>query len=136
MISYFQIALAIVTIASINASKCPDITTQRSDFVKNKYDPALLTGLWYEHMYIDIAQLGASCERLNATYDATTGVITSDFEVKYGEIPFAITEVYTPPKNDSMKRSLLTIILSIPIKYSVLIYIKTTDAKAVIIKPL
>ena len=103
MISYFQIALAIVTIASINASKCPDITTQRSDFVKNKYDPALLTGLWYEHMYIDIAQLGASCERLNATYDATTGVITSDFEVKYGEIPFAITEVYTPPKNDSMK---------------------------------
>ena len=26
-----------------------------------------------------------------------------DFEVKYGEIPFAITEVYTPPKNDSMK---------------------------------
>ena len=83
--SAFIVILASTTAA--NASKCPDITTQRSEFVKNQFDASLLVGLWYEHMYIDIAQLGASCERLNATYNDATGVVTSDFIVKYGELP-------------------------------------------------
>ena len=99
--SAFIVILASTTAA--NASKCPDITTQRSEFVKNQFDASLLVGLWYEHMYIDIAQLGASCERLNATYNDATGVVTSDFIVKYGELPFSITEVYTPPVNNTIK---------------------------------
>ena len=85
------------------SSKCPDITKYRTSYVENNYDPALMTGLWYEHMYIDIAQVASSCERLNATYNESNGVLTSDFEVQYGDLPFTITEVYTPPENGTMK---------------------------------
>ena len=46
--------------------------------------------------------LGASCKDLN-NVKIQQMFITSDFEVKYGEIPYWTTEVYTPPKNDSMK---------------------------------
>ena len=42
--------------------KCPaDMTVFRSDKVVNSFDPAMMDGLWYEHAFIDIAQVGASC---------------------------------------------------------------------------
>ena len=42
--------------------KCPaDMTAFRSDKVVNSFDPAMTDGLWYEHAFIDIAQVGASC---------------------------------------------------------------------------
>ena len=95
--------LFVTMVATGLSGKCPDITKYRSTYVENNYDPDLMTGLWYEHMYIDIAQVGASCARLNATYNESNGVLTSDFEVQYGGLPFSITDVYTPPQNGTMK---------------------------------
>ena len=41
---------------------CPsDITSYRTDAVVNSFDPAMLDGVWYEHAFIDAAQIGASC---------------------------------------------------------------------------
>ena len=103
MESTLALLLFVTMVATGLSGKCPDITKYRSTYVENKYDPDLMTGLWYEHMYIDIAQVGASCARLNATYNESNGVLTSDFEVQYGDLPFTITEVYTPPENGTMK---------------------------------
>jgi len=56
-----------------------------------------LTGFFYEQAYTDIAQVGASCQTLNSTYDAETGGTSMDFAVKYlGGLPFTIVERYTP----------------------------------------
>merc|ERR1712032_1043605 len=78
--------------------QCPSLNPLRSDFVQQSFDPSKLDGFWYEHAFIDIAQLGASCQTLNSTYDSASGKISMDFRVKYiGElIPFTINEVYTP----------------------------------------
>ena len=72
------------------------------------FDPARLTGFWYEHAYIDIAQVGSSCQTLNSTYDAASGLISMPFAVKYGPIPFTIVELYTPFPNATSTKAYVT----------------------------
>ena len=90
--------LPLLLLAGASAS-CPDITKFRSKTMAASFDPARLTGFWYEHAYIDIAQVGSSCQTLNSTYDAASGLISMPFAVKYGPIPFTIVELYTPFPN-------------------------------------
>merc|ERR1719453_657971 len=85
------------------AATCPDLAAYRSPRVAGGgFDPARLTGLWYESAFIDIAQVGASCQTLNASYDATSGRVTMPFAVKYGPIPFTIVELYDPENATGM----------------------------------
>merc|ERR1711964_742311 len=55
-----------------------------------------MEGFWYEHAYLDPAQVGATCQTLNASYDVATGTVTTDFSVMYGSWPFTIEEHYVP----------------------------------------
>jgi hypothetical protein len=84
------------------AGSCPDLSAYRSPNVLGHFNPARLTGLWYESAYIDIAQVGASCQTLNASYSAASGRVTMPFAVKYGPIPFTIVEVYDPQNATGM----------------------------------
>eukprot|EP00419_Tripos_fusus_P029406 CAMPEP_0172727796 /NCGR_PEP_ID=MMETSP1074-20121228/91877_1 /TAXON_ID=2916 /ORGANISM="Ceratium fusus, Strain PA161109" /LENGTH=218 /DNA_ID=CAMNT_0013554977 /DNA_START=42 /DNA_END=698 /DNA_ORIENTATION=- len=84
----------------------------RSKVVQENYDPALMTGLWYEHIYIDPAQIGASCQTLNVTFDAGTNTLNTDFSVLYGSQPFTIVEHYAP--EDSSKKGVYKKYVDIP----------------------
>ena len=90
-------ALAVTALAAVaHGASCPaDLTALRSDFVASSFTPDMLDGFWYEHAFIDVAQVGASCQTLNATHDAA-GAVSMDFKVRYGPIPFTIVELYTP----------------------------------------
>lgn len=57
--------------------------------------------MWYEAAYIDIAQIGASCQRTNSTYHSDSGAIIQTFKVDYGKIPFSLKEDYNPTNNIS-----------------------------------
>jgi len=61
----------------------------------------MLDGFWFEHAYIDIAQIGASCQTLNSTHSDVDGRVIMDFTVKYGQIPFTIKEAYTPTNDEA-----------------------------------
>eukprot|EP00946_MAST-07B_sp_MAST-7B-sp1_P004500 g4500.t1 len=84
------------------AGSCPDLSSYRSDNVLGHFDPSRLEGLWYESAFIDIAQVGASCQTLNASYDAGSGRLTMPFSVKYGALPFTIVEIYNPENATGM----------------------------------
>jgi hypothetical protein len=99
--------LPLLLLAGASAS-CPDITKFRSKAVAASFDPERLTGFWYEHAYIDIAQVGSSCQTLNSTYDAASGLISMPFAVKYGPIPFTIVELYTPFPNATSTKAYVT----------------------------
>ena len=99
--------LPLLLLAGASAS-CPDITKFRSKTMAASFDPARLTGFWYEHAYIDIAQVGSSCQTLNSTYDAASGLISMPFAVKYGPIPFTIVELYTPFPNATSTKAYVT----------------------------
>lgn len=64
----------------------------RSDRVKNGFDPAKLDGMWYEQLYSDFAQVGASCQELEFRHDV--GRLESNFSVLYHGGPFTIKEHY------------------------------------------
>ncbi|CAE7778665.1 unnamed protein product [Symbiodinium sp. CCMP2592] len=64
----------------------------RSDRVKNGFDPAKLDGMWYEQLYSDFAQGGASCQELEFRHDV--GRLESNFSVLYRGSPFTIKEHY------------------------------------------
>merc|ERR1712216_1063110 len=82
--------------------KCPDLSPFRSAHVKDAFNPNELAGFWYEQAYIDVAQVGASCPTLNSTVATDgSGEVSMDFKVKYGPVPFTITEVYTPTAKDA-----------------------------------
>jgi hypothetical protein len=86
------------------AASCPDLAGLRSSAVANMSAVEIaqsLDGFWYENAFIDIAQIGASCQTLNSTIagpEWQAGRVDMDFAVKYiGElIPFHITESYKP----------------------------------------
>eukprot|EP00928_Gymnodinium_smaydae_P029093 TRINITY_DN2200_c0_g1_i1.p1 TRINITY_DN2200_c0_g1~~TRINITY_DN2200_c0_g1_i1.p1 ORF type:complete len:238 (+),score=18.18 TRINITY_DN2200_c0_g1_i1:46-714(+) len=84
-------------LVSVSAG-CPALPSLRSDAVKQDFDPAKLSGLWYEHAYFDIAQVGAACQTLNASFNSEDQKVTMDFSVRYlGRlVPFTIKEIYTP----------------------------------------
>ena len=98
----FASAVALLSTLSVVRSEgatCPDLLSERSDYIKTSFDPKYMEGIWYEHNYIDIAQAGSSCQRLNGTYFDETKVLNMDFSVKYGPLPFTITEIYNLPPN-------------------------------------
>ena len=89
--------LALLAVVTAHSASCPaNIEDFRTAAVKNNFEPSMLDGQWYEHAYIDIAQVGASCPTFNNTHDEATGVISMALSVKYTIVPFTITEVYTP----------------------------------------
>lgn len=73
---------------------CPDLAAMRSERVRNTFDGARVQGVWYEHAYIDVAQVGASCQTLDAHFNASTHALSMDFRVTYGPVPFTIVEDY------------------------------------------
>jgi hypothetical protein len=82
----------------VQSSRCPDLAPLRSVHVNGSgFHPEELDGYWYQAAYIDVAQVGASCQTLNFTGgDAGSGGLSADFRVKYGPLPFTITELYSP----------------------------------------
>lgn len=91
--------LALVTASSqiaLVSAGCTfeDVAAFRDADVISSFNSSLMTGFWYEQAYKDIAQVGASCQTLNATYHADTGILDTDFAVKYGPVPFTIVEHY------------------------------------------
>ena len=58
----------------------------------------MLSGMWYEQAYIDVAQAGASCQTLNVTEVAADGRVSTDFNARYLHkgLPFRLIEEYTP----------------------------------------
>ena len=95
-----QICLFLSLLITIQA--CPDLTKYRSQNIIKSFDPSRMVGLWYESAFIDIAQIGASCQTLNTTYNETSGRLTMPFAVKYGSIPFTIVELYDPQSEKGM----------------------------------
>lgn len=96
---------AVLTLAAffshVTLSMGCDYTTVagfRDADVALNFDPAKMEGLWYEHGYSDPAQVGASCQTLNGTYDEASGTLNTDFSVDYqgGHLPFTIKEHYVP----------------------------------------
>ena len=75
---------------------CPDITAYRSDSILKSFQASKLTGLFYEHAYIDIGQVGAKCQTLNSTYNPSTDKLSMGFHVEYATGPFTMVEIYTP----------------------------------------
>jgi len=116
--------LALSAAAAV-ATTCPNMTAFRSRTIIDSFDPAKLNGLWYEQAYIDVAQIGATCQTLNSTFvphehdwslpspssssrDTINGNVVMAFKVNYGKIPFTITELYTqnqPPANGSYTKT-------------------------------
>lgn len=90
--------------AAAPTAKCPDLTAYRSDRVLAGFDEHALTGMWYEQAYIDVAQVGASCQTMNGTKDAgTNGGVTFEFAfVAYYPVlgPFTLHEQLTPRNGD------------------------------------
>jgi hypothetical protein len=86
---------------SQSTSGCPALAPLRSAHVNGtSFAPTELSGFWYEAAYIDVAQIGATCQTLNFTVGggASGGGLglSAKFRVKYGPLPFTITEVYKP----------------------------------------
>lgn len=83
------------------APSCPDLASLRSASVlSTSFDPGRISGLYFEQAYIDPAQVGATCQTLNSTYNATNDILTMPFSVEYfGQVPFTIVEQYTPHGN-------------------------------------
>merc|ERR1711871_58450 len=84
--------LLAATAAVASAASCPDLPSLRSDYVKASFNASMLLGFWHEQAYIDIAQVGASCPTLNATFQGPT--LDMAFKVDYGPVPFTIIEEY------------------------------------------
>eukprot|EP00408_Alexandrium_pacificum_P054016 CAMPEP_0171238310 /NCGR_PEP_ID=MMETSP0790-20130122/43408_1 /TAXON_ID=2925 /ORGANISM="Alexandrium catenella, Strain OF101" /LENGTH=214 /DNA_ID=CAMNT_0011704673 /DNA_START=40 /DNA_END=684 /DNA_ORIENTATION=- len=98
--SAFAVA-ALVTAASWAHSAVADCSVEsvaklRTNRVATEFEPKGMEGFWYEHAYIDPAQMGASCPTLNAKVDNATGEIATDFSVLYSAVPFTIQEYYEP----------------------------------------
>lgn len=109
----------------VHPSSSTSPSRSRSKTIIDSFDPAKLNGLWYEQAYIDVAQIGATCQTLNSTFvpqehdwslpspssssrDTINGNVVMAFKVNYGKIPFTITELYTqnqPPANGSYTKT-------------------------------
>jgi hypothetical protein len=85
-----------VVVARVAAAACPDLARMRTARVVEGFDGAKLEGpaLWYEHAFIDIAQIGATCQTLGVRYSKSTHDVSMDFRVTYGKLPFTIVEDY------------------------------------------
>ena len=75
---------------------CPDLGALRTPHVRQDLAPERLEGLWYEQAYIDFAQVGASCQTMNASYAPESGDLSVDFRVLYAGVPFTLPLLYKP----------------------------------------
>eukprot|EP00041_Stephanoeca_diplocostata_P009453 m.145814 g.145814 ORF g.145814 m.145814 type:complete len:205 (+) comp17743_c0_seq3:293-907(+) len=95
-LSIVQIVLSITSTPWIaQSAACPELAPLRTNVVTNSFVPEKLSGLWYEWAYTDPAQIGSSCQTLNASLKPD-GIVDMAFRVTYGKIPFTIVEIYTP----------------------------------------
>ena len=78
---------------AIARSECPDLKSMK---FKGDLDMSKSAGHWFEVAYRDIAQIGASCQQNNNTFEDETGSVKQSFSTKYGPIPFHQTYVYEP----------------------------------------
>lgn len=85
---------ALVALLGLAASVCPDLASLRSPFIAANYSPNAARGLWYENRYTDLAQIGATCQRMNKTVCADAVSICESYGVYYGTLPFDIPLVY------------------------------------------
>lgn len=81
-----------------------DLSKYRTDKVKTELDMSKAEGFWYEVMYADIAQVGASCQTMNNTFDSASGKIEQKFKTYYVDsiVPFTQTYTYKPDKSDTV----------------------------------
>ena len=73
---------------------CPDVSQFRTDAVRGGVDLKVVSGVWYESLFTDPSQVGASCQVFNNTLLSTTVDFEQHFSVLYGKIPFAQTYVF------------------------------------------
>jgi hypothetical protein len=94
--------LALVGVGSSMASV--DLSQYRTDKVKNELDMSKAEGFWYEVMYADIAQVGASCQTMNNTFDGASGKLEQKFKTFYVDniVPFSQTYTYKPDASGTM----------------------------------
>ena len=86
--------LTFSSLTPLCAATCPDLASLRTATVASSFDARLASGLFYENSYIDLAQIGASCQRMNKSATSATGSIIEDYSVYYGTIPFPLPLVY------------------------------------------
>lgn len=97
-------AAALLAALAVSASAdCEDLASIPSDAARN-LDVKLLAGTFYEQEYYDLAQAGASCQRMTNTVNED-GTIAQNFEAKYGALPFTLPLTYTPTAPGLFARS-------------------------------
>jgi hypothetical protein len=81
-------------------ARCPDLPALRSTYILNSFNVSLISGVWYEAAFQDLAQVDSSCPTVINTIpssdSATSDGFTQQFKVNYGPIPFDLKSVYTP----------------------------------------
>jgi hypothetical protein len=83
------------SLADFENGGCPNLAALRSPVVASgHFNFTMLSGLWYEQAFMDIAQAAASCQKLD--FDVHDGVPVAAFSVKYGFLPVSITQVFAP----------------------------------------
>lgn len=83
--------------AALAAALCPDLASLRSPAVQTSWNPAHVTGVWFENRYTDLAQIGASCQQMNKKVAADGISISEDYRVLYGGVggvPFDLPLIY------------------------------------------
>lgn len=69
-------ATTVLTSSHGEAASCPDLREIRSESVKGgSFDVKRTKGSWYEIAFQDIAQIGASCQHFNNSYDQNRGEV-------------------------------------------------------------
>lgn len=92
------LVLSIVT--TLVECKCPNLPSLRSAAVRAGFSAPKATGVWYENRYTDLAQIGASCQRMNKTAAADSNSISETYEVYYGSLPFSLPLFYNATPNE------------------------------------
>jgi len=82
------------------AATCPDLAALRTPRVAASFDGARLEGLWFEQAFVDVAQVGSSCQTLDFSYSRASGLLSANFRVTYAGLPFTIVENYSPNRTD------------------------------------
>lgn len=91
-------AAILVLLCGIARSECPDLKSMKFE---GALDMSKSSGHWYEVAYRDVAQIGASCQQNNNTFEEDTGNVKQSFSTKYGPVPFKQTYVYEPVEDES-----------------------------------
>ena len=74
-IAFALLLLAAAFAAAQDSGACPDLAAMRTARVKASVEPAQLAGEWSVQALIDITQLGATCQTLNATGPFANGTL-------------------------------------------------------------